>query len=108
MKIFILFFIIPFFNLQNVKKENNKNIIHFIKCGYDSILIESNGKFGLIDASNNYKYIKNEVEKLQINMFEGEQNNWSKKPEESVQAVLDYLESLHKKIRFYCSNPFTQ
>ena len=104
MKIFILFFsffIIPFFNSQNVKKENNKNIIHFIKCGYDSILIESNGKFGLIDASNNYKYIKNEVEKLQINMFEGEQNNWSKKPEESVQAVLDYLESLQvKKLDF--------
>lgn len=100
MKIFILFIFlfIPFFNSQNI---NSRNIIHIIKCGHDSILIESNGRFGLIDASNNYKYIKHEVESLQIDKSKGEKNNWSKYPELSVQAVIDYLESNNvKKLDF--------
>lgn len=35
--------------------KNNNNIIHFFKSGEsDSILIEGNGQYGLVDASNPY------------------------------------------------------
>lgn len=47
------------FKTNNVKiktKLNNnekQNIIHFIKCGHaDSILVEGEGHFGLIDSAN--------------------------------------------------------
>ena len=71
------------------------NIVHFIKCGSaDSILIESNGKYGLIDSSNPYKYIKNEVVPVEIDELKGEINQWSLSPDESVQSVLNYLEFL--------------
>ena len=71
----------------------NKNIVHFIKCGSaDSILIESNGKYGLIDSSNPYKYIEHEVVPAQIDESQGEVNQWSLKADESVQSVLNYLE----------------
>ena len=74
---------------------NNVNIVHFIKCGSaDSILIESNGKYGLIDSSNPYQYIKNEVEHVQIDESKGERNQWVSNQDESVQAVLNYLDYL--------------
>ena len=74
---------------------NNVNIVHFIKCGSaDSILIESNGKYGLIDSSNPYQYIKNEVEHVQIDESKGEKNQWVSNQDESVQAVLNYLDYL--------------
>jgi beta-lactamase superfamily II metal-dependent hydrolase len=73
----------------------NRSMVHFIKCGSaDSILIESNGKFGLVDTSNPYKYIENEVEPVQINEFIGERHQWVENPNESVQAVLNYLDYL--------------
>ena len=99
--IFLIFFIqiFQYINSQTDKNDNNniynRNIIHFIKCGGDCILIEGNGKFGLIDASNNYEFIKNEVESVNIDPFHGEINQWTNISENSVQAVLDYLELLN-------------
>ena len=73
-------------------EENNDNIIHFIKSGNsDSILVEANGHYGLIDTSKPYKYIENEVEHVQINKTIGEKNHWVKDPDQSVQAVINYL-----------------
>ena len=104
MEIYVLFFIsiIKLFkriNSQYIKEESknihNKNIIHFIKCGYDSILIEGNGRYGLIDASNSYEFIENEVETVQIDKNKGEVNQWSNISEFSVQPVLDYLKNLN-------------
>lgn len=70
-------------------------MIHFIKCGSaDSILIESNGKYGLVDSSFPYKYIENEVVSVNIDEKAGEENKWSENPNYSVQAVLNYLEFL--------------
>ena len=89
--------------ISNYKqKTNTKNIIHFIRCGSsDSILIESNGKYGLIDSSNPYKYIKNEIEKVKINLSKGEKHQWSHNQDESVQAVINYLKFLKiKKLNF--------
>ena len=81
----------------NISEETTKNMIHFIKCGSsDSILIESNGHFGLIDSSRPYKYIENEVEHVEINETIGEKNHWTKDPDKSVQAVINYLN--YKKI----------
>ena len=80
-----------------IPKDNiiNKTSIYFIKCGNsDSILIESNGHFGLVDSSRAYKYIENEVEHVQINKTIGEKNHWSKDPDKSVQAVINYLNYL--------------
>ena len=74
---------------------SNKSAIYFIKCGKsESILIESNGRFGLIDSSRAYKYIENEVEHVQINETAGEKNHWTTKPDKSVQAVINYLNFL--------------
>ena len=81
-------------NISKIKLEN-KNIVHFIKCGgADSILIETNGKYGLIDSSNPYKYIENEVEHVDIDESIGEVNQWVENPDHSVQAVLNYLDFL--------------
>ena len=105
-KIFLIFFIFNAINaisvstmeenevIQSNSKEN-RSMVHFIKCGSaDSILIESNGKFGLIDTSNPYKYIENEVEPVQINETIGEKNQWIELADHSVQAVLNYLDYL--------------
>ena len=105
--IILLFFIIEKTRNQysKTKGENDNesviginhspNMIHFIKCGEaDSILIESNGKYGLVDSSNPYKFIENEVEHVQIDESLGENNQWSSSPDESVQAVLNYLDYL--------------
>ncbi len=81
---------------NSIKISSNENsMIHFIKCGNaDSILIESNGKYGLVDSSNPFKYIENEVEHVQIDESAGEKNQWSDSPDHSVQAVLNYLDYL--------------
>ncbi len=66
-------------NCQNIKGESNenknRNVIHFIKCEEDLILIEGNGRFGLVDASNSYKYLKNEVERAIIEINKGKKIN---------------------------------
>ena len=83
---------------QNLDSSINsdKYMIHFIKCGSaDAILIENNGVFGLIDSSNPYKYIDNEVEHVQIDESNGEKNQWVNDPDYSVQAVINYLNSLN-------------
>ena len=90
--IYLIIKINHFINSQEIRK---KNIIHFIKCGYDSILIEGNGRYGLIDSSNNYEFIENEVEKVKIDEYNGEINQWTNISEYSVQAVLDYLQNLN-------------
>ena len=78
-----------------LNSNENRNMVHFIKCGSaDSILIESNGRFGLVDTSNPYKYIKNEVEPVQIDESIGERHQWVENANESVQAVLNYLDYL--------------
>ena len=93
MKAFLFIFIIGI--IFNSIEAANKNMVHFIKCGSaDAILIESNGKYGLIDSSNPYKYIEHEVVPVQIDESKGEENQWSLKADESVQAVLNYLEYL--------------
>ena len=104
-KLFLIFLLInSISNIINISfeetkipKDNsiNKTSIYFIKCGNsDSILIESNGHFGLVDSSRAYKYIENEVEHVQINKTIGEKNHWSKDPDKSVQAVINYLNYL--------------
>ena len=93
MKAFLFIFIIGI--IFNSIEAANKNMVHFIKCGSaDAILIESNGKYGLIDSSNPYKYVEHEVVPVQIDESKGEENQWSLKADESVQAVLNYLEYL--------------
>ena len=86
----------------NQNNRNKRNVIHFIKCGSgDAILIEGNGHFGLIDTSNPYQYMKNEVVKVNIDKKKGEKNWWEPNPINSVQAVLNYLKSLNvKKLDF--------
>jgi len=105
-KIFLIFFIfnaihtisVPTLEENEVIQLNsneNRSMVHFIKCGNaDSILIESNGKFGLIDTSNPYKYVENEVEPVQINETIGERHQWVENTNYSVQAVLNYLDYL--------------
>ena len=93
--IYIFLTIIHFINSQIINKNQNKNIIHFIKCGHDSILIEGNGRYGLIDSSNNYEFIQNEVERLNLDESNGEKNQWTNISDFSVKAVLDYLEYLN-------------
>ena len=105
LNLFILLIInINFIYIHSFKNEKEKtllyetediNMIHFIKCGSsDSILIESNGKYGLVDSSFPYKYIENEVISVNIDEKAGEENKWSEDPNYSVQAVLNYLEFL--------------
>ena len=76
----------------NQKSFNSlKTAIYFIKCGSsDSILVESNGHFGLIDSSKPYKYA-NEVEHVQINETIGEKDHTQTNPDKSVQAVINFL-----------------
>ena len=97
MKIFFLFFIYFFHFIkckkivslkEEIPKTNKTNgIIHFINCGRsDSILIEQNGRFGLIDASRRYTVATDVVESSGI--------GGTKKPNNSVQAVVNYLNHL--------------
>ena len=87
--IFIFFFIENSQNQSNIGNRitnlsHSDNMIHFIRCGQaDSILIESNGKYGLIDSSNPYNGPIFEVEPAQIDESIGEKD-WSKGAEESV------------------------
>ena len=94
--IIFIFLSLSLINLINTSIDTESNsVVHFLKCGSaDSILIESNGKFGLIDSSNPYKNIENEVEPAEIDGSKGEVNQWSSLADESVQAVLNYLEYL--------------
>ena len=92
-KFTLIVFLIFVINFSLIHTGNH--MIHFLKCGSaDSIIIESNGKYGLIDSSNPYKYIQNEVEPAQIDESIGEQNQWSTSADQSVQAVLNYLDYL--------------
>ena len=82
-------------NEINLPLNLNKSSLYFLKVGSsDSIIIESNGHFGLVDSSKPYKDIKNEVEHVQINETIGEKNHWSTDPDKSVQAVINYLNYL--------------
>ena len=77
------------------KKGKVQGVIHFINCGRaDSILIEQNGRFGLIDSSNPYAGAE-EVEVV---------GRAEKNPDRSVQAVVDYLKHLKvEKLDFILS-----
>ena len=69
-------------------------MIHFINWGQaDSILIESNGKYGLVDSSNPYNGSINVVESVQIDKSIGEKH-WPENSDNSVKAVLNYLSYL--------------
>ena len=101
--IFLLIFIIERalnqFNNGNRLNENtninhSSNMIHFINCGQsDSILIESNGKCGLIVCSNPYNGPINVVESIQIDESIGE-ILWPDKNDNRVKALLNYLSYL--------------
>ena len=77
-----------FFIEENIQKKNKTNgIIHFINCGRaDSILIEQNGRYGLIDASRPYSGATDVVESAG--------KGAEKSPDRSAQAVVNYLEHL--------------
>lgn len=94
-----LLLIVNIFSFSNkemkIPEKNGQNIIHFINCGSsDAILLEANGHFGLIDSSNPYQYIQNEVEHVQIDESIGEVNQWVSDPDKSIQAVINYLNYL--------------
>ena len=79
---------------DNTNINHSNNMIHFINCGQaDSILIESNGKYGLIDSSNPYNGPINVVESVQIDESIGEMH-WPEQNDNSVKAVLNYLSYL--------------
>ena len=103
------FFLFLFFIIERIRNQPNngngindntniahsENMIHFIKCGDgDSILIESNGKYGLVDSSNPYKNIEIKLEPVQIDESNDEEDGSLENPDESVQAVLNYLDYL--------------
>ena len=73
---------------EDIPKANKTNgIIHFINCGRaDSILIEQNGRYGLIDASRPYSGAKDVVESAG--------KGAEKSPDRSAQAVVNYLNHL--------------
>jgi len=73
---------------EGIPKSNKTNgIIHFINCGRaDSILIEQNGRYGLIDASRPYSGAKDVVESAG--------KGAEKSPDRSAQAVVNYLNHL--------------
>ena len=77
------------------KKGKVQGVMHFINCGRaDSILIEQNGRYGLIDASNPYAGAE-EVEVV---------GRAEKNADRSVQAVITYLKKLKvKKLDFILS-----
>ena len=90
-----LFYIIIFVKTKKVifieenhtKKGKINGIIHFINCGQaDCILIEQNGRFGLIDAGMPYSQATDVVEST------GKVGEYN--PDRSVQAVVNYLKYL--------------
>ena len=75
---------IVFLEERNPKVNKINGIIHFINCGKaDSILIEQNGRYGLIDACKPYLGATDIVES---SSKDAEEN-----PDKSVQAVINYL-----------------
>ena len=81
-------------SLNNTNINHSNNMIYFINCGQaDSILIESNGKYGLVDSSNPYNNPINLVESVQIDESIGE-IHCPEKNDNSVKAVLNYLSYL--------------
>ena len=81
-------------SLNNTNINHSNNMIYFINCGQaDSILIESNGKYGLVDSSNPYKGNINDVEPIQIDESIGEKH-WPEENHNNVKAVLNYLSYL--------------
>lgn len=69
------------------KKNKTNGIIHFINCGRaDSILIEQNGRYGLIDASRPFSGATDVVESAG--------KGAEKSPDRSAQAVVNYLNYL--------------
>lgn len=78
---------IIFLDEEEHDKGKTNAIIHFINCGQaDSILIEQNGRYGLIDACRPYAEAKDVVESAG-KMAE-------KNPDRSAQAVVNYLNNL--------------
>ena len=73
---------------DNLPKKGKTNaIIHFINCGQaDSILIEQNKRYGLIDASNPYSGATDVVESAG--------KSAEKNVDRSAQAVVNYLNHL--------------
>ena len=49
-------------------------------------------RLDFVDTSNPYKYIKNLVESVQIDESIGERHQWVEDENESVQAILNYLD----------------
>ena len=93
--VFIIIQLIAIISSKNIVENTDTNMLHFINtASSDAILIESNGHFGLIDSGNPYQYIKNQVEHVQIDESIGERNQWVSDPDQSVQAVIDYLNYL--------------
>ena len=97
MRIFFISLIYLFLFIQSKKiifledeipKANKTNgIIHFINCGRaDSILVEQNGRYGLIDASRPYSGATDVVESAG--------KGAEKSPDRSAQAVVNYLNHL--------------
>ena len=82
---------------EKPKKGKVLGTIHFINCGRaDSIVIEQNGRFGLIDASNPYAGAEDVVETAG--------KRAEKSPDRSAQAVVNYLKFLEvEKLDFILS-----
>ena len=76
------------FSEEGIPKPNKTNgIMHFINCGKaDSILVEQNGRYGLIDASRPHLGATDIVESISIGAEES--------PDNSAQAVVNYLTHL--------------
>ena len=96
--VFVLFLIfsiegkkISFLEKDDEKPKGKvQGVIHFINCGRaDSILIEQNGRYGLIDSSNPYAGAEDVV------VPAGKRAE--KSPDRSAQAVVNYLENLKVK-----------
>ena len=80
---------------MNLSNKNGQTAIHFMTVGSsDSILIEANGHYGLVDSGNPYQFIEHEVEHVQIDESIGERNQWDSNPDKTVQAVINYFNYL--------------
>ncbi|MCQ2819565.1 MAG: MBL fold metallo-hydrolase [archaeon] len=89
-KLLLCFFLFTYTYSQSVPK----GIIHFISTGgSNAFLLESNGKFGLVDSANPYLYSEHEVEKVVIDPKKDDDQGM-KDPSISVQRVIDYLNLL--------------
>ena len=80
MKIWFFFVILKIAFFFNSRYPHKSNIIHFINCGHgDSILIEGNGHYGLIDSTSHYKVINKK-----INIKKKKNNFYYKKNKEFI------------------------